>query len=285
MTMKNQRGFTLVELTVGLGLMGVISLVTMKMISQQQSNTAYLTAKTEINKTVSLVQSSMNKPENCKFMLAGNTVAPSLGSAASIPSLRITGPSRDGSQIIMSLLDAGLNYGHFYLGPDAIKLISNPALPNSAELVLTFNLPTKSLLNFGATTPRPIVKRIPVQVVTNAANVVRSCGVVVSDANNEAKKRFCLSLAAKGITTWTADNKCQLKSLECLGGRVPRTISNIGALSSDPSNPGANGNCVTPDKVIDADLVFDTTANCKIKAGGIMIVRGPSNKITVSCPP
>jgi hypothetical protein len=287
---SKEAGFSLVETLVGIGLLGFTSLITMKMVSQQQSNESYLKSRSEIAKTVALLQSILNKPENCKYMLAGIVPGTNFASADPIPYLRISTTARTvGTQIIRSVLEANEDYGAFYLPPDAIKLVnSSTALtPNSAELIVRFRIRPKAMLNFGVGQDyKEIEKKIPVMVVTDAVtSKVRACDALVSAANKESKKRFCQTLQAQNIATWndSGTGACLLKSLDCKNGMVPKRIANLGSLAADLAGTAAYG-CALPSQVIPATKFFDTTTSCKMTGINFKIIKDPGTGLwTVKC--
>ena len=71
---KNQLGFTLAEMAVSLGLLGGISIVTVRLIGNQANNEAHLKAKAEIMKTTSLLKIALNDPEGCRNMLKDQVI-------------------------------------------------------------------------------------------------------------------------------------------------------------------------------------------------------------------
>lgn len=281
----------MVELLAGVGILGFISLVTMKMMSQQQSNDSYIKARMDINKTTAELRTILNRPESCRFMLGGVGVGSTFTAAPSIPALRVSPTARvAGVQNIKNILVAGTKYGHFSLGPDSMKLVRNtsPLAPNSVELVIKFEIGRKSMLNFGGSDDtKEVEKKIPLQVVVNGASAVEDCGLVVSDAVLEAKKRFCLSLNAQGIADWdtTSIPTCKLRSLDCRGGKVPKKISNFGTIST-PNPATGNPNCVDPINVIPASNFFQVGSSCTISSGSgtFKIDKDPSTgKFKLTC--
>lgn len=205
-----------------MGLMGGISLVTMKLVDEQKSNEAFLKARTEIAKVTSVVKTTLNDPENCRSILSGRTLS---ATPATITSMQIPIKSTPGS--FRQILQANTSYPGFRTGTISV---SRPAgsPPKTGVVAIQFIVKSKNMKLWGATgTTRTITEKIPLEVTVNATNVITDCGSIVSEANLTAKRKFCDSLA--GAAQWNATtNQCEYRDLRCPYGKVLVRLNSLG---------------------------------------------------------
>ena len=239
---KAQKGFSLPELSIAIGLLGGISLITMNVISDQKSNESFLKARTEINNAVSLVKASISDKENCRSMLSGKILATN-NSIIDLTSLKVQVKSSPGSS--MEILKANTNYNGFKT--DAIKLytgarsgvIPSP-LPTSlttnslveliqAKIDIDFRIKNKSMAKWtSSSSDRLITETIPLFLtVLKVGRIVTDCEGVLSDTNNTAKEKFCKSLGT--AATWNSTTlKCTLNNQTCPTGQIMVKMGNLG---------------------------------------------------------
>jgi hypothetical protein len=74
MIFKNIKGFSLPEITVALGLVAGVSLVTMKLVESNAKNQSSLASSAEIQKTVALLKQALSSSEGCRYILRNQTV-------------------------------------------------------------------------------------------------------------------------------------------------------------------------------------------------------------------
>lgn len=317
MYLKN-KGFSLPELTVALGILGGISLVTVKLIENNANNQAHLKAKAEIAKTTSLLKSILNNPDSCKNMLLNQvlpadnlpttayttvTNPPNLPAPSVTPTLpadgglyqRITLPNTSPQQYAYKeiLINNG-NYGVFRIAQNGIQFRkvtdSNTLIygtnngVDAVDLVITYRMETKSIMfrsDNNNANDATYIQTIPLTVTfDNTTNRINNCGLTVSDATVAAKRKFCESLGNMGV--WNATlNKCYLKETKCQAGYVPEK-QNTTAQSANLFN------CVpVTDQFNALDLFDTTTAGCISPSGKYTVVSngGTPPKLTIQCLP
>ncbi len=236
------RGFSMPELMIGVGILGGISLVTMKMLENQSSNESYLKFVSDVNITTTQVQTYLNDINRCQTMLAGYaksaTVNPGL-IADTLTQLAITQGGK--TKVIMRENTVySRSFISFYIPPQGIRLGSSSFGATSAELVITFNLRSASIMKRRDTTgasDMSVTKRIPFVASFNADGVtIKACGPVVSDANSIAKQKLCNAFIAKSAAYWDGSN-CIFNpnpaTMKCTYPYVVRAVSNLGELQCD----------------------------------------------------
>jgi prepilin-type N-terminal cleavage/methylation domain-containing protein len=309
---RNQKGFSLLELAIGVSLLGGISLITMKMIEIQQGNQAFIKANSEIAKTVSLIQAVLNKPENCTPMLRG-VIAPTITAPTPIAFLKMETINRTVVPAVAEtriLLQEKLNYGDFYLnqnlpGSNAIELVPSDSFqppvitgppPSGAgkeadlkvvDLVIRFRVKQLSLLSWtkakvsGALDDTEnsrdalIIKKIPVNVtVDRFNNQISSCGAVVSYSDVEAAKKFCDALnTAAGNAVTVWDTPTKTCKLQPMDCTKGFIPKTINKLGKPV--------CVPAVPEIRVESFFDTT-ECTISSG--FQVKNVGGKMKIICP-
>lgn len=292
---NNQKGFSLTEILVAVGLMGGVSLVSMKLMDNQSGNERMLKAAAEVNKAVSMVQGAISNDASCKNLLEGLTATATPGT--SIPILRQKVNFPNGTTGFTELLNTSRNYGAFFLQPGDIRLVAvstNPAGTRTANLVLNFRVRKNgakgNMTTDAGSIDNIITKTLPVEYKADTAGVVISCGPVLSEANELARQKFCASLdpnetAAQltnpnlGVAYWDAANKkCNLRSMDCPWGQVPKEMTSLGGVQ-----------CVPLENTIDAaslQQIFDTTP-CQQTAGGgtkpFNVTVGGDGRLKITC--
>jgi hypothetical protein len=277
MKLFSQKGFTLVETLIGVGLLGGMSLVTMKIVEIQKGNEAFMQSSLEVEKTVNIVRQAINKPKNCIEMLAGKRVNLS---TAQFDMLKISSPGQLPSTPVMTaLLKSNTNYGNFYLkdypSKPAIDLVSTATSNlNTADLVIRFRIKKLSLLSWGSrenADDTVIEKKIPV-VVTLTGDQVKSCGPLLSDSNLAAKKAFCQTTMST-VADWNG-SKCVLRRLACDKGFVPQDIKELGDLGTK---------CKPISEQVSVSKIFNTAnPKCIITTAGVRIVN-VNGLLTLKC--
>lgn len=309
----SQKGFSLPEITVALGLLGGISLMTIKLVENQMNNEAHLKAKTEIAKTTALLKTILNDPENCRNMLkdqilptaTGSGVrtniglppalpAPSLNPALPGPGLyqRIKNPGTSpATYAYKEILLATGNYRNFGVGyiqfekmtdsntPAKIMLsgVSTDIDMDTVDLIIQYRVETKSIL-FKSTTndanEKGYLQRIPLLATFNYnTNQIKDCGMVTGEATVAAKQKFCTSLG--NMAQWDATAlTCKFKPNVCPAGQVPEAQSKVNA---------STFTCVPVTDQFDAEDLFDTTATCQSATGSYTIQVGASGKLRIQC--
>jgi prepilin-type N-terminal cleavage/methylation domain-containing protein len=266
-----QKGFSLPEIVIALGLVGGISLVTMKLMDDQSENSALLYARADISKTISGVQAALNDPVKCRKMLGGTQVS---SSGVSLASLKydFTRPGET-TAIPVVLLEAGKKYGTFQLGPNDIQLKTSETFTsgNFVDLVLHFRVKKRNAKIFDSDSEQVLIERIPVSITLSSANTVSTCGSVVSESNLSAREKFCQSLAAGGMTEWVPDasgGKCRLRALDCPQGKVPKNWVTIG-----------NPDCQNLTDLLTVEDLFVINESCSINSGVRIVTQNGKFKL------
>jgi prepilin-type N-terminal cleavage/methylation domain-containing protein len=298
----NHKGFSLTELMIAMGLLGGISLVTMKLVEEQKNNEAYIRARGEISKTLSQLKSSLNNPEVCRYILAGKTL-----NALGVPLPYIRVPMfRSGGQITGHIREnvinnAATDYVEYF--KPATKYVGFETLPNAgvtgsfvliqpagsqtghAQINFNFLVKSKTMkLWSSGTNVRTISETLPVTVSTSGTTVT-DCKPAVTATNLAAQKKACLSL--KSVATWdTATNKCKYNSaavtIDCKSGKVLNQIY-----------PDGTVECVDLLTKIDLNYIFQdsrinpATDRCTVlpntSGGKFRIIKNAANKLQIQC--
>lgn len=288
----DQKGFSLTEVMVGVGLLGGVSIVTMKIMQDQAGNERMLRASTEVNKTISILQGAVSKPASCANMFKG--IVPT-AAGTNINSLR---SDTAGTKWIEYLNDSK-NYGAFFLQPGDIKLVLVQAgaagATSKGELVLNFRVRKNGVqANFtsetGSQNDNLVTKRLPIEFTADpVSGAVAGCGPVLSDANEMARIKFCQSMdpneditlneheiAGKGVSYWNpTTKKCNLNSMDCPHGQVPQDMTSLGGV-----------NCVPLEDTMDAAALQQmfTPGTCQSN-GGNYTLQMVGGKLTIDCTP
>lgn len=301
---------------ISLGLLGGISIVTVKLIENQANNEAHLKAKAEIMKATSLLKSIINDPASCRNMFLNQQLAVDMTTAMPIGSPPAIAPAvAPPAGLYQKIKISASNYGYKeILVPNAkyglfrtgtIQLVKTsdnntpttilPTLLNpttltvdvdNVDLIVQFRLETKSILNAfrsdnNDSNDKTFLQRIPMMVTFNAAvvpNTIRDCGLITSEVNVAAKQKFCESLG--NMALWDIDTqKCSFKSNKCPYGQVPDEQNSTAALFT----------CVNIVDKFKADDLFDTDpTGCTAGAGGFSVETHPgpgpnAGKLRIKC--
>ncbi len=302
----NQKGFSLPEIMVSLGLLGGISIVTVRLIENQANNEAHLKAKAEIIKTTSILKTILNDPEGCRNMLKDQVIPPSLAGRTEIGQPPAIAPAaapmaglyqrvRAGAGVLAykEILVPNAKYGLFRTGSiglvktsdnDTPTEILNPTMMNidvdSIDLIVQFRLESKSILNAfrsdnNDANDKTFLQRIPLLVTFNyVTNQIKDCGLVVSETNTAAKQKFCVSLGNMAVWDATAQ-RCNFVSNKCPPGQVPERQNSLATLFT----------CVNMADQFKADDLFDTNpTGCIAGAGGFTVATDPgTGKLKIQC--
>lgn len=316
-SLKN-KGFSLPELTVALGILGGIALVTVKLIENNANNQAHLKAKSEIQKTTALLKSILNNSESCRNMLKDQVLPidnqtttsyttignpPALPAGSTTPTFPVAGglyqrisipvpPLAPPKYAYKEILINNANYGLFRIAPNGIQLrklthagISKMDGTNNSvdniEMIITFRMETKSIMfrsDNNDANDATYIERIPLTVTYD--NTSRRI-------NNCGLTVSDATIAAKkkfceslgNMGEWKdALNKCLLKETKCDPGFVP-----------EQQNAAASSKlfkCVPVSEQFNALDLFDTsTTGCVSTTGRYTVVSngGTPPKLTIHC--
>lgn len=279
-----QKGFSLPEITVALGLVAGVSLVTMKLVENNARNQNTLKASSEIQKSVALLKAALNEPERCRSILLNQTVGIGAGEGNAIsanpnPMVSAQGPGlfqeiRSGSgTAFKELLRPNTAYPGFRTAN--ITLRKNAPTPaDYAELVVNFANETDiNKRNDGSQTEADKGTRIviPLVVKLNASNQITDCQPSVSEVNEAAREKFCRSLGNLAVWDSTGTKTCKFRTHQCPSGQVPSVFQSTGALT-----------CVPLSQQMKASDLFDAGSNCTISSGNFRIIE-QGGKLRIDC--
>lgn len=297
---------------ISLGLLGGISIVTVRLIENQANNEAHLKAKAEIMKTTSLLKSIINDPASCRNMFLNQqipdvvttapetkmaigsppAIAPAAAPAAGLyQKIKITSTTYGYKEILVP----NAKYGLFRTGAIELTKTSDSNTPTTVlnptpmsidvdtiDLIVQFRLESKSIMNAfrsdnSDANDKTFLQRIPMIVTFNTdvtPNTIRDCGLITSEANVAAKQKFCASLG--NMALWDAGTqRCNFVSNKCPYGQVPDEQNSTAALFT----------CVNIVDKFKAEDLFDTNpAGCIAGAGGFSIITDPgTGKLKIQC--
>lgn len=254
------------ELMLAMGLMGGVSLVGMKLAQESATNDSYVRFKAEVAKAASLIQTHMSDQNSCRTMLVGK--------ARSTSQANLSMTNRLGNATVI-LLEQNKEYDGFQIPAGGIRI--EPSRLDSAssrvsDVVITFQIRGRSFAQRKAGQNEQIVKRIPIKTELQADGItIRSCGVVLADANLDAKKQLCDSLTA-GAAIWTG-TECRLKKIACPFGQVPYQLTSLGFVK-----------CIPVDQKLDPTQIFDFAPDaCSAPGASIQLSPAADGKVKAVC--
>lgn len=267
-----QRGFSIPEITLALGLVAGVSLVTMKLVETNARNQNRLKASAEIQKTVSLLKVALNDPIRCRTILRDQLV-PTVADS-SLPGAALgTNPGsqaglfqeiRDGGGTsLKELLRPNTAYSSFRTSTITLRRISG-APSDTAELILNFANETDSnMRNDGSHLSADKVSRIVIPLIAklNGSGVLTDCTPSISDVDDSAREKFCLSLG--NLAEWDnppGSRTCKFKTHQCSYGFVPTIHQLDGSLVCVPLRDQIN-----PDLLFDESPCTMTSTNSNLR--------------------
>lgn len=226
MHLTSNKGFSLPEVIIALGILGGMSIITMKLIDDQVSNEAFVRANVEISKTLSTVQAILNNPENCRYTMKDSSNNPLLRSSSGtvIPAFKARIARLNADKI---LIEPNKIYPNFKTGNFLVRGSSNPD-DLTAQVELNFFIRKKSIFMWGraddTSKDNQITRTLPLMVNVDGTNRITDCGPVISNANQTAMEKFCESMGS--LTTWNGST-CQLVNQTCDYNEVPETLAGM----------------------------------------------------------
>lgn len=274
-----QQGFSLLELTVTMGLMGLVSLFTIKIMEQQSMSQQSIEASAEINTMVSNIAQAINDPVKCNSMFynkaAGNTF-PGLSYQIVRPGLPTVT-----HRLVETLADHNKIYQDFYIKDSSSIVLQYEPATGTARLDVTFHVQplgtTQKANLYNNPNAKTIKRSIPFNVVLSTANRVMYCGPVISSNAILAKQAACSAL--KNVGGWwnPSTNRCEIVKQSCPFNRVFRgfTVDGSGKVIPD---------CQPASNYVKAEDIFDLghSMSCVGKTKWKFIV-GPNNKLRLNC--
>ena len=282
--MKFQKGFSLVELVVTLGLMGMVSLITMKVMENQSAAQLSVEATAEINSTVSLIAGAVNDPAKCHQMFAGRNI----NSVINELRYQVATSGAPADVYLLQSRNVGKIYRYFYIDDGDMTLSQDPSNMGMANLNIFFNVQSMAISQkinlFSQLNSRTVRRQIPFNVVTDASLNILSCGPLASRNNILAKEIACRGLLNTGLVTWdSGSSRCLLRRNVCPAGEIP---VNFDASGNIVCNTG--GDQVRVEEIFDLSYM---TNNCAVSGTNPLrvywgIVADPATgKLRINCTP
>jgi prepilin-type N-terminal cleavage/methylation domain-containing protein len=258
----SQKGMTLPEILIAAALMGGVALITAKLMGDQSNNQAYLKDKAEVSSTITKIESFLNNPEQCTWMLKDKSVT-AAGTSVGAGGLDFTTPAGDTINVIREA-----KYQSFDILPGGIRLQNSVYGANVSDVVIDFTMKGK-LFTYGPSgTKKVITKRIQVVTDLDAAWKIRACGPVLGDAEAVGQEKMCASLG--NAAQWNG-TKCVLNNVKCPYGTVATKMTSLGGII-----------CTAIKDQVNLGEIFDLNGvNCVGKPSVQIITVG--NKLKVSC--
>lgn len=269
--MDNQKGFTLIELTIATGLVGVLSLGALKLYEDSSSHLSKITSRSGAEDVVSNMERVLSNPSYCKNALGGVSVsstATSLGTNGSLDStiMSYTHPINGVTKLI-----GEDQYTKYEIPDGGIKIKESEFSTSIAELSINFKLK-------GSLTGVKDIQKIIYLSLVRSGSTISSCSSIVSSVDVDLKRSLCLRIG-NPATGWggiwdSGTSTCTFKGYSCPVGQLVSGISNFGTV-----------NCASVSSRIQASLgdYFDvvTVRNCTGKSS--FRLDGTSGKYSLIC--
>ena len=267
-------GFSLLELSVTMGLMGLVSLFTMKIMENQSTTQTSIEATAEINTTISLIAQTINDPAKCASMFYNRNVNSDLNG------LSYTIAVPPATHQVLQTRASGKIYQNFFIQDASHIRLRGEAATGTANLSITFSVQplakSQKLNLFSQNNAKTIIRTIPFNVVTNAGGIITSCGPVISTYSQLAKQNACLSLAQLGGVWNSGTGRCEITQQSCPYGQIVRGFRADGVILCENA----------PTQMMVEDI-FDLshTVNCALGVGNHrwLLTTGPNGKLRIHC--
>lgn len=263
------------EILVAMGLMGGVSIVSMKLMQETSSNESYVRFKSEVSKAVSIVSTHLNDPNSCKTMIVGrprhlNATVPTTNPAQYINGTgQLTMVNKLGTASVV-LLQHGQSYDGFEIPLGGIVLTTSGTISSPlTELVIVFDIKKRDISQRKGADKDRIVKKIALRTEVDGAGNIRGCGPIISDANLAAKRILCDSL--KTAAFWDGA-ECKLNAVRCPFGEVPYQMTSLGSII-----------CVPVTDKVDPGEVFDFATDACLPGQSVRLTTGADGKIRADC--
>lgn len=281
---KNNFGFSLIELSVAMGLLGGVSLLTMKLMADQTANEAYIRGRSEIADTANTVAQALSKPDNCRYAfreLDLSDLMPLFDTtdeevrALEVETINLPLPN-PGEEV--ELIRPNSIYPTFRTAEIFLERSNRtPAFP--VHLVMNFVIKNLNPQMWGPVNPdeinegdRIVTERIPLNLSVDENNLIQSCSPRTAETNLAAKRKFCLSLGNSAEWDESVDPPaCRLRERVCPAGQIPKQQQSLGDFT-----------CVKIEDQINLSDLIDQTS-CTITAERKFQLKQVGNKIRLEC--
>ncbi len=226
--MLNQKGFTLTELTIASGLIGVLSLGALKLYEDSNGHLNKITAQSGAEDIVLNVERVLSNPTYCKEALSGKSVTStltSLGTSGSVDAtlLQYTHPKLGVTKIV-----GEDKYKNFIIPDNGVKIQESEFSPSIGKLFLNFEVG-------GSVTGTKKIQKVIYLSTVKSGSVITACSSISNSEDTDAKRALCLRIgtSASGFgATWdSAAGKCLFQGFSCPVGELVTGISNFGSVT------------------------------------------------------
>lgn len=292
----SQKGFTLVEVLVGVGISASLALLAAKLISDQQFNQNHLRVSADVDKRHAIIQSAIKNQKACNDTFAGINLDDNATNEISIPRLIKDNGAAGITNIAVPDIDDA-NWKSTTSDFRIKSLILRNPLANSTyyemrgnikELVVTYELKRKY---FGDTI---VTKPIHLFMTMDAGGTFRECGSILSDTKAESMYKMCQALGTT-IAEWIEpadyavrippaelaaaqanypNGKCQVIESKCAEGTAPIKIDSLGGFICHPVSS----------RLDDLGSKIDTSTHDCVGKTNLSITTDASGRFTISCP-
>jgi prepilin-type N-terminal cleavage/methylation domain-containing protein len=278
MHLKNQRGFSFLEIMVTVGILGGVALVTMRLFEDQTNNEALIRSKGEIQKMIGVVRTTLRSGNNCRYNFntysIGQLYANWRSGGVPVQDLKLffqQTPTTLGEKILLS---ANKDYNEFSTDGFSVNYTS-PSGGSAFRLDLRFKYKKKSTDGKVSGNWAYVTEKIYFNATTDSSGRISDCGEVISAANATAQQKFCLSLEAAGAATWNSTtSKCTFSNnMTCPLGQVVVGLNKLGGVQ-----------CGAIRDHIKLDSLFDVST-CRNVSGKYRIIYNGNGKLKVDCVP
>lgn len=273
MHLKNQSGFSFLEIMVTVGILGGVSLVTMRLFEDQTNNEALIRSKGEIQKMIGTVRTTLKSSINCRYNFntynRSDLYRAQRSGGLPVQDLKMVyqkTPTTLGQNIFLS---ANKDYNEF--STDRFSLNYSPA-STGFFLELRFKYKKKSTAGKVSGNWAYVTEKMSFRFTTDSSGKISDCGEVISAANATAQQKFCLSLGSAAV--WNSSTqKCTFAQMTCPLGQVVVGLNTLGGVQ-----------CGAIKDHIKLDSLFDVST-CLNVSGKYRIIDNGLGKLKVDCVP
>jgi prepilin-type N-terminal cleavage/methylation domain-containing protein len=274
MHLKNQRGFSFLEVVVTVGILGGVSLVTMRLFEDQTNNEALIRSKGEIQKMIGVVRTTLRSGNNCRYNFntysMGQLYANMRNGGVPVPNLKRVYQQTPTTLGLTTFLHANKDYNEF--STDRFSINYPVGSTGGVILDLRFKYKKKSTDGKVSGNWAYVTEKIPFSVTTDASGRISDCGEVISAANATAQQKFCLSLGSAAV--WNSSTqKCTFAQMTCPFGQVVVGLNTLGGVQ-----------CGAIKDHIKLDSLFDVST-CLNEYQMYRVIYNGHGKLKVDCVP
>lgn len=252
-----QKGFTLIEILVAVGISAGLALLAAKLISDQSLNQNFLRISSDIDKRHAVIQSSIKNTTVCNDTFSG-IILPSTSTAEiNIPKIfKSSTSSGTGAEVVIAFPSTPGTQDYVIES----MILRNPIAGSTyydmresvKELVVTYEMKRKYFGDVQVQKPINIF-----MTMDPGTGAFRECGSVLADTKADSQKKMCDALGAVNaewvefsdyataypwlsageistMQTTYPNGKCKVKDLRCPIGEAAIKLDSLGGLVCHP---------------------------------------------------